>query len=62
MRHGRWKDLENVYRKKWDVKAVPQLVRYQRVGGVVKETGRLVENEVNDDAKLQKFVAAGSRL
>ncbi|KAJ4983984.1 hypothetical protein SVAN01_10539 [Stagonosporopsis vannaccii] len=53
-----WKDLENVYRKKWDVKAVPQLVRYQRIDGEVKATGKLVENEVNDDMKLQGFVAA----
>ncbi|KAJ8115377.1 hypothetical protein OPT61_g2973 [Boeremia exigua] len=53
-----WKDLENVYRTKWDVKALPQLVRFQRVGGEVRETGRLVENEVNDDAKLLDFVTA----
>lgn len=47
-----------MYRKKWDVEAVPQLVRYQRIGGEVKATGTLVENEVNDDAKLQGFLAA----
>ncbi|KAF2624591.1 hypothetical protein BU25DRAFT_155932 [Macroventuria anomochaeta] len=52
-----WKDMENVYRKKWDVKAVPQLVRYQRVDGEVKATGKLVENEVNDDGKLLAFVS-----
>ncbi|KAH6629097.1 hypothetical protein C7974DRAFT_393833 [Boeremia exigua] len=51
-----WKDLENVYRKKWNVKALPQLVRYQRVGGEVRKVGSLVENDVNDDAKLLDFV------
>ena len=57
-RQSRWKDPENVYRKQWGVKALPQLVRYQRVGGEVKATGELVENEVNDDEKLAKFVGA----
>ena len=52
----RWKDLDNVYRTKWGVKAVPQLVRYQRVEGEVRTTGQLVENEVNDDTKLLDFV------
>lgn len=53
----RWKDLDNVYRKKWGVKAVPQLVKYERVDGEVRVTGQLVENEVNDDAKLATFVS-----
>lgn len=52
----RWKDLGNVYRTKWGVKAVPQLVRYQRVEGEVRTTGQLVENEVNDDTRLLDFV------
>lgn len=47
-----------MYRKKWEVKAVPQLVRYSRVDGQVRETGKLVENEVNDDEKLLDFVSA----
>jgi hypothetical protein len=54
----RWKDLGNVYRTKWEVKAVPQLVRYERVDGEVKATGKLVENEVNDEEKLAEFVRA----
>ncbi|KAJ4371873.1 hypothetical protein N0V86_008427 [Didymella sp. IMI 355093] len=53
-----WKDLGNVYRTKWEVKAVPQLVRYERVDGEIKATGKLVENEVNDDEKLAEFVSA----
>ncbi|KZM24145.1 uncharacterized protein EKO05_0010799 [Ascochyta rabiei] len=52
-----WKDLGNVYRTKWHVKAVPQLVRYQRVDGEVKETGRLVEAEVVDENKLLGLVS-----
>lgn len=53
----RWKDLENVYRTKWGVKAVPHLIRYQRVEGEVRATGQLVENEVNNDIKLLDFVS-----
>ncbi|KAF1925900.1 uncharacterized protein M421DRAFT_423186 [Didymella exigua CBS 183.55] len=53
-----WKDLGNVYRTKWEVKAVPQLVRYQRVDGEIRATGKLVEDEVNDDKKLGEFVNA----
>ncbi|KAJ4331020.1 hypothetical protein N0V95_009959 [Ascochyta clinopodiicola] len=41
----------------WDVKAVPQLVRYQRVDGEVKETGRLVEAEVVDEKKFLGLVS-----
>jgi hypothetical protein len=44
-----------VYRTKWGVKAVPQLVRYQRVDGEIKVTGRLVEDE--EFAAEEKVVA-----
>lgn len=54
----RWRDLGNVYRKHWDVRAVPQLVRYQRVEGEVKAVGRLVEGEIIDEVKLLDFVSA----
>ncbi|KAJ4289887.1 hypothetical protein N0V90_011220 [Kalmusia sp. IMI 367209] len=52
-----WKDLTNVHRTKWNVNAVPTLVRYQRVNGEVKETGRLVESELLDQMKLVHLVA-----
>ncbi|KAF2443287.1 hypothetical protein P171DRAFT_333572, partial [Karstenula rhodostoma CBS 690.94] len=51
-----WKDLSNVHRTKWNVNAVPTLVRYQRVGDEVKETGRLVEGELLDQKKLKELV------
>lgn len=44
-----------MYRTKWSVNAVPQLVRYQRVDGEVKATGRLVEDE--EFAAEEKVVA-----
>jgi hypothetical protein len=47
-----------VYRTKWSVKAVPQLVRYQWVDGEIKATGQLVENDVLDEEKLAAFVKA----
>jgi len=54
--HPRWKDLSNVYRTKWNVNAVPSLVRYELVDGSVKETGRLVEAQILDRGRLNKFV------
>lgn len=54
--HLRWKDLSNVYRTKWNVNAVPSLVRYELVDGNVKETGRLVEAQILDRGRLNKFV------
>ncbi|KAF2998630.1 hypothetical protein E8E13_007430 [Curvularia kusanoi] len=53
-----WKDQGNVYRTQWGVKAVPQLVKFQRIGGEVKVVGQLVENEVLDEEKLGAFVSA----
>lgn len=55
--HTRWKDLSNVYRTKWNVGAIPTLVRYELVDGDVKETGRLVEAQILDRARLSKFVS-----
>jgi gentisate 1,2-dioxygenase len=54
---SRWKDLKNIYRTQWKVNNVPALVRYQRVNGEVSETGRLIEAEILDKAKLQAFLA-----
>jgi hypothetical protein len=52
----RWRDPKNVYRNNWNVHNVPTLVRYQRVDGEVKETGRLVEGEILDEKKLHDFI------
>ncbi|KAK7180417.1 hypothetical protein DPSP01_001807 [Paraphaeosphaeria sporulosa] len=51
-----WKDVSNLHRTKWNVNAVPTLVRYQRAGAEVKETGRLVEDELLDQEKLKELV------
>jgi hypothetical protein len=53
---SRWKVPDNVYRKDWGLKAIPTLIRYQRVNGEVTATGRLVETEVSDEEKLLRFV------
>jgi hypothetical protein len=45
-----------VYRKTWGLKGVPTLVQYQRVEGEVKETGRLTDPELFDEAKIRAFV------
>lgn len=52
----RWKVPDNVYRKDWGLKAIPTLIRYQRVNGEVTATDRLVETEVSDEDKLLRFV------
>jgi hypothetical protein len=36
--------------------AVPSLVRFEAVDGVVKEVGRLVEGEILDRVRLGKFI------
>lgn len=57
MRICRWRDLSNTHRTKWNVNAVPTLVRYQWVDGQVKETGRLIEGELLDQKKLKDFIS-----
>jgi len=52
----RWKKLDNHFRVDWDVHNVPVLVRYQRVDGKVKETGRLIEDEILDGKRLHELV------
>lgn len=47
-----------MYRTKWKVNAVPALVRYQRVDGEVKETGRLLEGELLDQKKVAELIGA----
>ncbi|KAI9147241.1 Thioredoxin domain-containing protein C21C3.12c [Paramyrothecium foliicola] len=51
-----WKDPSNVFRTKWNVNNVPSLVRYERADGQVKETGRLVEDEILDEQRLKAFL------
>ena len=53
----RWKDGANVFRNTWNVQAVPTLIRYERKGGgVVTESGRLVEGELLDGSRLEQLV------
>ncbi|KAL4958107.1 hypothetical protein BDW69DRAFT_154660 [Aspergillus filifer] len=51
-----WKDHSNVFRTKWGVRCVPTLVRYEVVGGEVREIGRLEEGEILDLERLKGFV------
>jgi hypothetical protein len=50
--------MNNVYRKVWGINAVPTLLRYQRINGIVTATGRLVEGEIMDENKLFGFSRA----
>ncbi|KAK2010697.1 hypothetical protein LZ32DRAFT_374001 [Colletotrichum eremochloae] len=51
-----WKIPTNVFRTKWNVHNVPTIVRYQRLDGAVKETGRLVEAEILDGKRLKELI------
>ncbi|QSZ31110.1 hypothetical protein DSL72_000673 [Monilinia vaccinii-corymbosi] len=51
-----WRVPDNVFRTTWNVDNVPTLVRYERVDGEVKETGRLVENEILNQGSLNDLV------
>jgi len=53
----RWRDPKNVYRTNWNVHNVPALVRFERVDGEVSATGKLIEGEILDKAKLGPFLA-----
>jgi hypothetical protein len=53
----RWRDLSNAFRTKWNLNAVPSLVRFEAVDGVVTEVGRLVEGEILDRVRLGKFIS-----
>lgn len=57
MRAFRWREPKNIFRTLWNINNVPALVRYQRVNGEVTETGRLIEGEILDKSKLQKFMS-----
>ncbi|KAF1949184.1 DUF953 domain protein [Byssothecium circinans] len=53
-----WKDTTNVFRTKWNVQAIPALVRYERkVDGAVGDVGRLVEGELLDQSRIEGFIA-----
>jgi hypothetical protein len=54
----RWRDQKNVFRTTWNVNNVPALVKYERVDGVTKEVGRLIEGEILDGEKLAGLVDA----
>jgi hypothetical protein len=54
----RWRDQKNVFRTTWNVNNVPALVKYERVDGVTKEVGRLIEGEILDGGKLAGLVEA----
>ncbi|KAF2015055.1 hypothetical protein BU24DRAFT_423971 [Aaosphaeria arxii CBS 175.79] len=51
-----WRSSDNVYRKKWGVKSVPTLARYERIDGKVQETGKLEEGEILDSKKLKSLL------
>ncbi|KAJ5660859.1 uncharacterized protein N7484_000231 [Penicillium longicatenatum] len=52
-----WRDPKNVYRTNWNINNVPALVRFEVVEGKVSATGKLIEGEILDKAKLGAFLA-----
>ncbi|OKL55428.1 hypothetical protein UA08_09309 [Talaromyces atroroseus] len=51
-----WRDPSNIYRTKWNVNSVPTLARYERISGKPQEVARLVEGEILDLKRLDKFI------
>lgn len=52
----RWKDPKNVYRTEWKVNNTPALLRFEKTGEGVKEVGRLIEGEILDRERLERFL------
>ncbi|KAH9863989.1 hypothetical protein J1614_009922, partial [Plenodomus biglobosus] len=52
-----YKSPTNTHRTAWQINAIPCVVRYERVDGVVREVGRLVEGEVLEEEALRALVA-----
>ncbi|KAH7324185.1 hypothetical protein B0I35DRAFT_406022 [Stachybotrys elegans] len=50
-----WRNPANPFRTTWNVQNIPTLVRFQRIGGEIKETGRLVESEILRKDLLEAF-------
>lgn len=47
-----------MFRTVWNVNNVPALVRYEKTGGTVKETGRLIEGEILNEERLSQLIDA----
>ncbi|KAG8936346.1 hypothetical protein FRC02_002939 [Tulasnella sp. 418] len=52
-----WRDPANRFRQEWKISSVPTLIRLTAHG---TEESRLVESEVKDRTKLEKFVAGSN--
>ncbi|KAF2824234.1 hypothetical protein CC86DRAFT_371615 [Ophiobolus disseminans] len=48
----------NRFRTDWNINNIPALVRYQWVGGKVEEVGRLKEDELLDEKRVQDLIAS----
>jgi hypothetical protein len=56
----RWREPTNVFRQKWNVNSVPTLARFEVKESKVQEVGRLVEEEILDQKRLQALIGGGS--
>ncbi|KAI0124187.1 thioredoxin domain-containing protein C21C3.12c [Xylariales sp. AK1849] len=51
-----WKTLDNQWRTRWDVKAVPTLARYTRVDDGLTQIA-LLEEDCKDEEKVRDFMS-----
>lgn len=58
--HVRWKDPKNVFRTEWNINNVPALVRYEKTDEGVGEVGRLIEDEMLDEQRLNGLLSVSS--
>ncbi|KAL5120654.1 hypothetical protein ACEQ8H_001402 [Pleosporales sp. CAS-2024a] len=52
----------NRYRTGWNVACIPLLARYERVGDMVNEVNRLVEDELLDEKRVRALVGMSERV
>lgn len=53
--NNRWKKADNIFRTKWDLKAIPTLVKYTRTGEGVSQN-QVVEKDILNEGNLKALV------
>lgn len=52
---NRWKSPQSIFRTKWDLKAIPTLIKYTRTEDGISQK-QVVENDVKDEGQLKALV------
>ncbi|CZR38238.1 uncharacterized protein FPRO_06571 [Fusarium proliferatum ET1] len=52
-----WKKQDNPHKLRWNISAIPTVIRFEIRDGRIEETDRLVEAEVYEEGRLQNLVS-----